>query len=222
MQSKIDQLEKRRKDLVKQVGSEGTVGILQTELAAVKQKLSAVSADMPTEDVIMASQQEAALGLKLTNGKAELKRVENEIAHIQLMENQAGLRVQREHEAEQEKIRRGLARIAEIDGNLDGTRPLPLLRPVKVNGRPSDIRDDHRNRCETLKRERAQLVAEVGRPEEHELRKNKERVAELEAIFAGRQRFPELPYDVQQAAGARRKGISSSVVVISAERWKRN
>lgn len=231
MRSNLGELEQRREYLFGQVGTDD--GLLQTELAAVKQKLSAVTADTPTEDVITASQQEAALVLKLTAGKAELKRLESEIYHGKQMENQARELVRTKHQEEQKEIDKALARIAEIDGQLDGTKPFPPLSRVMINGRPSDTQDDKVRIVANLKRERARLVEQFGSPEEHEIRRAKERVPELEAILAGRQRLPELPYIVeleikrydflgtkghlQQARDEQRKNLEEELTTLQAK-----
>jgi len=92
MASKIEELQQRREQVQEQIeiGSRfDTAGALRVELEAVKAKLSGVSVDTPTEDLMEALQREAALVLKIANGEAELKRIDGEIAQIKYLQNQS-------------------------------------------------------------------------------------------------------------------------------------
>ncbi len=163
-QSKLEDLERQKRHLVQQSGVKGRHGIdgvLRTELCAVKEKLSAVSVDTPTEDVIMALQQEAALELKLARAETELYRIENEIGYLKQLEGLERQRVHWEHEAEQKETRKAQARIAEIDALLDGTKRWPS-KPLVMGVSSSDIQDSMRKEREALENERKNLMALIG------------------------------------------------------------
>jgi hypothetical protein len=142
------------------------IGPLRAELTETKEKLSQVTVDAPSEAVIALQCAEAALVLRLARGEAELGRITSEMAQIESHKIQKRQLQQVADQAEQKRIGATQARIAEIDALLNGTTPWPLLRPEMINGIPSDIGDAHRTRVDAVQRERAQLVAELGSPEE--------------------------------------------------------
>ncbi|MFN2509948.1 MAG: hypothetical protein ABR568_00735 [Pyrinomonadaceae bacterium] len=119
MPSDMEEFQQRHQHLERQIN-----GPMKAELEAVKAKLSAVTADTPTEDVRNLMQEESALMFKIANGEAELKTVENQIAVLyQLQANRAQL-VQYDDHHERERIRKG-QRIAEIDDLLSGRKLSP-------------------------------------------------------------------------------------------------
>jgi len=198
MESKLEELERRRKRLAGQV--DGSGGDLQIELLSVKEKLSRVSVDLPTDDVIALQQQEAALALRIASGEAELQRVKDEIAQLKYFESQQMQGELRARQLEKERVGEGQARISEIDALLNGTKPFSPIPIVMVNDRPSDPQHGHIKRLHNLKLERARLVGEFGSPEEHAAAGAKERIEVLEAMFAGKRQFPELSYAEQDHA----------------------
>jgi len=194
MESKLEELERRKKRLA------GQVETLQSELLSIKAKLGSVSIDLPTVDVIRLQQSSAALAVRIASGEAELQRVKDEIAQLKYFESQQMQGELRARQLEKERVGEGQARISEIDALLNGTKPFSPIPIVMVNDRPSDPQHEHIKRLHNLKLERARLVEEFGSPEEHAAAGAKERVAELEAMFAGKRQFPELSYAEQDHA----------------------
>lgn len=208
MALKIEELQQRREQVQKQIaiGSRfDTAGDLRVELEAVKAKLSAVSVDTPTEDLMEALQREAALTLKIATGEAELKRIDGEIAQIKYLQNESIQRAQAQRHREQERIRKGQERIAEIDPILAGTKPpIPphVLAAASREGPYAGgfLQAYHANQCLKLKAERDKLVSEFGTPEQYKTLREREELADMEAMLAGKKRMPELSYEIQQHA----------------------
>jgi hypothetical protein len=210
MASKIEELQQRREQVQEQIaiGSQfGTAGVLRVELEAVKAKLSAVSVDTPTEDLMEALQREAALTLKIATGEAELKRIDGEIAQIKYFENQSIQRAQAQRHQEQERIRKGQERISEIDGVLAGTKPFPptppnvLAEASREGPRGGGFLQTYKaNQLLKFKAERDKLVSEFGTPEQYKTLREREELADIEAMLAGKKRMPELSYEIQMNA----------------------
>jgi len=208
MASKIEELQQRREQVQEQIeiGSQfDTAGDLRVELEAVKAKLSGVSVDTPTEDLMEALQREAALVLKIANGEAELKRIDGEIAQIKYLQNQSIQAAQAQRHREQERIRKGQERIAEIDPILAGTKPpIPpdVLAAASREGPYAGgfLQAYHANQRLKLKAERDKLVSEFGTPEQYKALKDREKLADMEAMLAGKKRMPELSYEIQMNA----------------------
>jgi hypothetical protein len=157
-----EELETQERYLVEQVAESEEFrrcGILRSELLAVQEKLSAVSVDTPTHDVINALQLEAALALRVSRGATELKRVKDEIRYVKEMERKEQLFKEGAEREKQKKIQAKHARIAEIDDLLEGRKVWPRIPLVNHPG--WSIQDEHRKRVRVLTAERAELVVSL-------------------------------------------------------------